>query len=578
MKLSFPEFVRLYPLRAKRISWLFGAGTSVSAGLPSAYDLIWDFKRRIYCSEQGIALNRFSNLSDRGLRTQIQSYFDKNDNCPSKDTPEEYSFYFERAFPKAIDRKEYLDNLLSGIQLSYGHKVIGLLMKKGHINIIFTTNFDKAFENTAVQVFRNTEDWYKTDLDSADNGLKLFQASKVPLIIKMHGDYLSEKLKNTTEELQSQDSKLRHILTTTSYTNGIGIMGYSGRDLSVMEALHSALEQDNCFPNGIFWFTRSGGEVLPSVSNFIDIAKTKGIEAFIVEIETFDSAWGELIKGFTDITPVELETLDESYHRRKNSSVPPRGKRSPMIRLNAIPITKFPVSARLFKCDAGNTKEIKECIKKTEANIIAIRKQQGIVGFGADNEFKKAFNIYGDFKFDTIELHEKHLAYDDSTIKGLLTETMGKALVLNSALQYVKRKSKHFILPKFKNRDNPIFEDLKKELGGQIHGKVAGTNISWMPCLEISLQHKAGIAYLLAIPSVLATKSENVDERKLIAPFIKELMARWYNDKFDRILSAWLSIFFGNQKEILINAFELNSEGINASFELKRRTAFSKSE
>lgn len=578
MKLSFPEFVRLYPLRANRISWLFGAGTSVSAGLPSAYDLVWDFKRRIYCSEQGIALNRFSNLSDRGLRTQIQSYYDKNDECPSKDAPAEYSYYFERAFPTAIDRREYLDNLLSGMQLSYGHKVIGLLMKKGHINNIFTTNFDKAFENVAAQVFQNTEDWYKTDLDSADNGLKLFQASKVPLIIKMHGDYLSEKLKNTTEELQSQDNKLRHILTTTSYTNGIGMMGYSGRDESVMEALHSALSQNNCFPNGIFWFTRSGSDILPSVSNFIDVAKSKDIDAYIVEIETFDSAWGELIKGFTDITAAELETLGESYQRRKNLSIPSKGRRSPMVRLNAIPITKFPINARLFTCDAGNTKEIKERIKKTGANIVAIRKQQGIVGFGADNEFERAFNIYGDYKFDTIELHEKHLAYDDSTIKGLLTETMGRALVLNTDLQYVKRKSKHFVVPKFKNKNKPIFDDLKRELKGNIHGKVTGTNVTWMPSLEISLQHKTGIAYLLLTPSILATKTEIADERKLIAPFIKELMARWYNDKFDRILNVWLLILFGSQKEILVNAFEINGEGVNASFELNRRTAFSKSE
>jgi hypothetical protein len=578
MKLRFPEFVRLYPLRAKRISWLFGAGTSVSAGLPSAYDLIWDFKRKIYCSEQGIPINRFSNLSDRGLRNQIQNYFDKNDECPSKDTPSEYSYYFEKAFPKAIDRKEYLDALLSGMQLSYGHKVIGLLMKKGYIDYVFTTNFDKAFENTAVQVFRNTEDWYKTDLDSVDYGVKLFQASKVPLIIKMHGDYLSEKLKNTTGELQSQDSKLRHILTATSYTRGIGIMGYSGRDESVMEALHCVLEQDNCFPNGIFWFYRTGSDVLPSVTDFIDKAKTKGIEAFLVDIETFDSAWGELIKGFSDITTVELETLDESYHRRRNSTIPPKGTRSPMVRLNAIPITKFPVSARLFKCSAGNNKEIRERIKTTNANIVAIRKKQGVVGFGADDEFKRVLNIYGDFKLDTIELHEKHLAYDDSAIKGLLTESLGRALTLNSKLQYVKRRSKHFIVPKFKDRNDLVFGDLRKELGGVIHGIIPNTSINWMPSLEISLQHKNGLAYLLLIPSILATKSENLDEGKLIAPFIKELMAIWYNDKFDRILSIWISIFFGIQKELLINTFELKGEGINASFEIKQRTAFSKSE
>lgn len=578
MKLNFTEFVRLFPLRAKNISWLFGAGASVSAGLPSAYDLVWDFKRKIYCSEQGIALNRFCNLSDRGLRIQIQSYFDKEEECPSKDTPEEYSYYFERSFPNAIDRKVYLEELLSGMQLSYGHKVIGLLMKKGHINIIFTTNFDKAFENTAVQVFGNTEDWYKTDLDSAENGIKFFQASKVPLIVKMHGDYFSERLKNTTAELQSQDDQLRHILTTSSYTNGIGVMGYSGRDESVMAALHTALRQDNSFPNGIFWFTRTGCRVLPTVSNFIETAKGKGVDAYIVEIETFDSAWGELLKGFTDFTAKELESLNDNYFRRCNSTIPRKGNRSPMVRFNAIPITKFPVNARLFKCSAGNTKEILERIKTTDANIVAIRKKQGIVGFGDDSEFQKAFGLYGDFELDTFEIHEKYLGYDDSAIKGLLTESIGRAIILGGALQYVKRHSKHYIIPRFKERENPIFKDLRKELGGEIHGKIPSTSIIWMPCVEISLQYKIGTAYLMLIPSIIATKSENPDERKRIAPFIKELMARWYNDKFDRILSNWISIFFGDKQEILINSFEQDIKGINASFEFQRRTAFTKSE
>jgi hypothetical protein len=512
------------------------------------------------------------------LRIQIQSYFDNDDECPLKDTPEEYSYYFERAFPSAMDRKEYLDELLSGMQLSYGHKVIGLLMKKGYINIIFTTNFDKAIENTAVQVFGNTEDWYKTDLDSAENGPQLFQASKVPLIVKLHGDYFSERLKNTTAELQSQDDKLRHILTTSSYTSGLGVMGYSGRDESVMEALSAALKQNNSFPNGIFWFSRAGSEVLPAVSNFIVQARENGVDAFIVEIETFDSAWGELIKAFSDFTAKELEPLDENYFRRSNSPLPPKGRQPPMIRLNAIPMTKFPVTARLFKCSAGNTKEIKEFIKTTKADIVAIRKQHGIVGFGADSEFQKAFESYGDFKLDTFEIHEKHLGYDDSTIKGLLTQAIGRALALDRPLQYVKRRTKHFLIPNYKDRENPIFGDLKKELGGRIHGNIPGTKIVWMPCLEISLQYKMSTAYVLVVPSILATKSENPDERKQIAPFIKELMARWYNDKFNSILSHWISILFGNQNEILLNSFEQNTKGMNASFELQRRTAFTKSE
>lgn len=578
MKLDFPEFVRLFPLRSKRISWLFGAGSSVSAGLPSAYDLIWDFKCRLYCSEQGLPLSRFSNLSDPGIRIQIQSYFDSNPEFPEKDSPEEYSFYFEKAFPSASDRKHYLDVLLAGMQLSFGHKVIGLLMKKGHISLIFTTNFDKAFENTAVSSFGNAENWYRTDLEDADNGLKLFQENKSPLIVKLHGDYISEKLKNTKEELRSQDQKLRQILGISSLTKGLAIMGYSGRDESIVEALYEAIDKDHSFPSGIFWFTQTGREVLPVVNEFIQAARSKNIEAYIIEIETFDSAWGDIIKGFSDISSTELEALNENYFRRKNAPLPPKGKKAPMVRLNAIKLTKFPITARLYKCAAGNTKEIKGLIEESKSEILAIRKYQGIVGFGSDNEFKKAFNRYGHYELDTFEIHEKHLGYDDSSIKGLMTQSIGLALSRNRPLQYVKRGSKHFIIPNQKEKGNIIFDQLKSEIGGEIFGKINGTSIGWTPCLEFSLQYKLGNAYLLLIPSILASKSDAPHEKKQIAPFIKEITARWYNKHFDRLISTWISIIFDGKSETIISSFANDLNGINASFELQSRTAYTKSQ
>jgi hypothetical protein len=44
-------------------SWLLGAGASQSAGLPTAVDVIWDLKRRYYCSEehQDISANDLQN-------------------------------------------------------------------------------------------------------------------------------------------------------------------------------------------------------------------------------------------------------------------------------------------------------------------------------------------------------------------------------------------------------------------------------------------------------------------------------------------------------------------------------------
>lgn len=568
------DFVKLFPLRASNISWLFGAGTSVSAGLPTAYDLIWDFKRRIYCAEQGYPLYHFSNLSDFAIRRTIQSYFDGKGTCPPEDSPEEYSFYFEYAFPSPKSRREYLDLMLSGMQLTYGHKVIGTLMRHKLINLIFTTNFDRAYENSATEQFKNTDSWFYSDLDNADNGLKLFQSNKSPLIVKLHGDYLSEKLKNISSELQEQDKKLRHILTVSSLTKGLGVMGYSGRDESVMEALTAALNQPNPFPHGIFWFVRSGTTPLQLVSNFIVQAKNKGVEAQIIEIETFDTAWAEIIKGFDRLPKEDVDKLNENYFRVNNRPLPAKGKRLPLIRFNAIYIQQFPATARLFKCNAGNTKEISQLIESASSPLLCIRKNAGIVGFGPDKEFERVFKVYGDFQKDLYQIPEKTLHYDDSSVKGLLTHALAKALSNGKPLLSVKRISRYVLIPDPKKIHLPVFNELKKEFTDKITGFVPNTKLAWIISLDINIQFKLQTAFLVLTPGILVAKSATGEGQGMIAPFVKELKARWYNDKFDRILSHWLNVLF-DSTEITVKAFDSNDEGVNATFRLNKTTAHS---
>jgi hypothetical protein len=38
--------------------WLLGAGASRSAGMPTAYDVIWDLKRAYYCLKENQELMR----------------------------------------------------------------------------------------------------------------------------------------------------------------------------------------------------------------------------------------------------------------------------------------------------------------------------------------------------------------------------------------------------------------------------------------------------------------------------------------------------------------------------------------
>jgi hypothetical protein len=569
------EFVKFYPLRAKNLCWLFGAGSSVSAGVPSAYDLTWDFKRRIYCADQAYPLSLFSNLTDPGKKEQIQSYFDREGNCPSLDSAEEYSYYFERAFLSARDRSDYIAKQTAGMQLTYGHKVMGILMKHKYLNLIFTTNFDKAFENVASGQFQKLESWYAADLDSGENGMKFFQSGNRPLIVKLHGDYFSDKTKNTIEELKAQDKRLRDILSISLDTNGLCVMGYSGRDKSIMEVLQEAVKKQSALSGGLFWFTRVGTQPMKEVSELIETAKKNGKQAEIVEIETFDTAWADIIKGFDNLPKEDMENLNKNYHRLTNNPIPIVGKKYPLLRLNAIPILGYPATARLYKCDAGNTKEIKDFIAKSMVDILAIRKQAGIVGFGPDKDFNSAFSSYGDYDTDLFQITDKDLIYDDSSMKNLITMALLKALTQGKPFRMTKRRERYLLFPNPKKLTEQFFNPLRVSLTN-ISGTIPKSRLTWVVALEISIQYNLSTPLLILTPTIIASKTSEKTESRLAAPFIKEMTARWYNQKYDLILNSWLSLIFGGDKEVTITAYQRTINGINASFRLSRTTAFTK--
>jgi NAD-dependent SIR2 family protein deacetylase len=574
--MTLAEFVRLFPLRTKNIAWFFGAGTSVSSGLPTAWDLVWEFKKRIYCSEERYQLSLFNNLSDPAIRNQIQSYFNGKQDYPKENSIEEYSFYFEKAFPLAKDRSKYLMQQLQSMQNSYGHKVLGILMKNSLLKLIFTTNFDKAFENAAIEEFKTMDRFFVATTDNTETSMQRYHSDLRPFIIKMHGDYFSEKLKNTSEELNTQEAKLRDILHHACISNGLAVMGYSGRDASIMEVLYHALEHSTCFPNGIFWFIREGSKPIKEVTDFIEKAKSKNIQAELIEIETFDTAWGEIAKGIPNLPNEDISKLNTNYFKRSSIQLPLKGNKYPIIRFNAIKVAEFPTNARLIKCEAGNTKEIQMQIVKENANLIAIRKQSGIVGFGSDAEFDRVFGSNGKLEKDIYQIPDHTLNYEESTIKGLITESLIKALVRDRPLKDIKRRQRYLIIANPKMLNTPEFNDLMKELNQQLNGTIPKTSLQWVVAIEIQLQKKFSEYIMVISPTVLASRTSLEAERLMIAPFIKEATARWYNGKYPKILDAWLNIFFADQREINVSAFGNIHGGFDANFKLVRESVMTK--
>src|SRR5882724_293015 len=146
------EFLRLFPLRAQNLMWFLGAGASASSGIATAGDMIWDFKRRLYCSEQGISIRACEDLSNPVVRGKIQRYLDGRGGCPGDGAEEEYSHYFSAVFPNEADRRRYIDQLISKAVPSYGFLALGVLMKVGLLRVLWTMNFDRNVEDGAAGI------------------------------------------------------------------------------------------------------------------------------------------------------------------------------------------------------------------------------------------------------------------------------------------------------------------------------------------------------------------------------------------------------------------------------------------
>jgi len=126
--LSVGGFVRLHHLRAPNLMWFLGAGASAAAGVPTAGQMILEFKRRLYCSENNIPAAAV-DLGDPVLRRRLEQCFDDDPTYPRVGAADEYAVLFERTYPDEEDRRSYLQSAIVEATPSYGHLVLAALFR-----------------------------------------------------------------------------------------------------------------------------------------------------------------------------------------------------------------------------------------------------------------------------------------------------------------------------------------------------------------------------------------------------------------------------------------------------------------
>ena len=152
--LTQDQFVRNFSVMADgEVSFFLGAGASIASGIPTGRDLIWEFKRTLYCSECGISPEKYKDLALPSTQGTLQEYFDQKGDCPEHNAPEEYSFYFERCYSDQMARRRFIEGMVSGKKPSIGYLCLAEAVMRGKVKNIWTTNFDPLLENALHQLY-----------------------------------------------------------------------------------------------------------------------------------------------------------------------------------------------------------------------------------------------------------------------------------------------------------------------------------------------------------------------------------------------------------------------------------------
>lgn len=563
------EFLRVFPLRAPNIVWLLGAGASAASGIATAGDMVWDFKRRFYCAEQRVSVRACDDLTNPILRTKIQRYLDGRGDCPASGSNDEYSHFFSVVFPNEADRRRYIDQMISKATPSYGFLALAVLMKLGNARVVWTTNFDRNIEDSASVVLKTTGKLITATLDAPHLMREALQEGRGPVLGKLHGDFQSRRLKNTSDELQAQDAQLRHELVDSCKRYGLIATGYSGRDDSIMDALEEAIDDGRGYPSGLFWFSRS--KPLQRVITLFEKVKAAGIEAHIIEVQTFDELLADIVAQFPDVPNEDAEFLN-SKARRLTDAPLPQGKGGwPVLRLNAVEVIKFPCVCRLVKCEIGGMSEVNEAIAATGAQLVATRRKAGVLLFGSDVEMQKAFVNHAITATDLYTIETKRLWYD-SVEAGLIYDALVQALSRERNLLFERRRGKRVLHIDPANTGLDIYAPLKNSLK-EIAGTIPGTNVLWAEAIEIHLSYRFGRLWLVVEPTVWAGKPQPA-EKNTVREFQRERQAPRYNRQWNDLLKVWCEIISGKQSIAKISAFGV-TEGIDAVFEIGDTNGFS---
>jgi hypothetical protein len=195
---------------------LLGSGVSRSAEIPTGWEVVLDL------------IERVAQLSDADTAGDPVAWFrERYEREP------DYSVLLEALAGEPAERQRLLrayfepddDDREQGRKMpTAAHRAIAELVRDGAIRVIVTTNFDRLLERALEDV--GIVPTVLATADAVEGAMPL--AHTQCTIVKVHGDYLDARIRNTPAELASYDERIDGILDRIFDEYGLIVCGWSG--------------------------------------------------------------------------------------------------------------------------------------------------------------------------------------------------------------------------------------------------------------------------------------------------------------------------------------------------------------
>ena len=535
--------------------FLLGAGASISSGVQSAEDCIWEWKKDIFVSKNPNFSGQYKEFKLDVVKKSIQKWIDNEGCYLPLNHPDEYSTYAELAYPIDNIRRKYFENICRGKEPYIGYKILCLLVQEGMVHSVFTTNFDNLIVKATHQMGLTP---IEITLDSAKRIYRLVNRNEL-LCVELHGDYKYGPLKNTSNELDSQHDDFVNALAHHLNDKHLIVMGYSGRDRSLINALKKAYKKQG---SGILFWCGYGHEISSEINELLSAIKAAGREAFFIPTDGFDNTLIHLANNCYENNEAFQNKLNKILQATNNNewvktpfSMDVKHTNT-IIRSNLFP---FSYPKELFQFEASFSEEVKpwQTIRELTDNttLVVAPLKNMLYSLGTLSDIHNVFGerIKSDVKRTPITSKELK---NGTVLKNIYLKALVKGICQQHGLQY--------------DGFNRIWQNSNRNIL-----KIGTSSYEIFEAARVALffDNNINFAYLSLKPSFYIENFKDIPfETKLeiARNYYDNLLKIKPNYNFNTFLEKWKGIMFTNGQKLEFD-YPVNS-GSGFRFKISNNT------